>query len=281
MAKKLIGAPAAPSAPSAPAVRNSQGLSSSAASSAGNVSTDLSAAPGANNVVGNPNNQASGGDTSGTGTPGVPPKQNPAPNSVPSPLGAINDPQYWNNVMALNSQYGTEMASSLANQQLADNDYRTEGKRMKTDRERGRRNLAESMLGRGNIYGGMHRRDQVEGDQDYLNNASRLGSDYNIQNEARLAERNDIGSRLKPGTGTDWVNEGVAYQERESARLIDQAQYGEGDYTRSKGMKVKDMTGKLKKMRGKAEKIEDTDKRKKYRQKIHKLRRKRDNLRGK
>lgn len=194
--------------------------------------------------------------------------------------GAIYDSQYWNNVMALNSQYGMEIAGLQTQQQQNFNAYQSESQRMDTDRKRSRRDLAESLLGRGNVYGGMHRRENTERDQDYQLNKNRLDADYTAKNQDILAQYADVQSRLAPETGTAWLDAAQEYEGRRQDQLAQQATEGAPDYGKSKKQRVKGMNKKINSMRAKAAKIEDEKKRKAYRKRIQSLRKKRDKLKG-
>lgn len=211
LAQKVAGAqflaPSAPSAPSAPAVRNTQG-SMAAGSVQAQMPKDTTQINQSKLGAGLSQGTLGGTLTSSYKKP-TPPKAPPA-EPAPDP----RDSAYWNNVAALNARYGLERGNVLVAQQMADTGYRQEGERMTTNRERSRRNLAESLLGAGSIYSGMHRRQQTEGDTDYLLDRSRLDEDYRTASAQRRIESADIESRLRPGAGTDWMGALIDAQNR-------------------------------------------------------------------
>jgi hypothetical protein len=297
-----LGTPAAPSAPSAPpapgvSVGSSQAGASAYRSGGATATTQGAPSGGIGPGPGTTNITPSGPPASaGDKKPGAPdagvnkPKtgaganrpKKPGPGKKPSPPVAVEDPMYWNNIMALNAQYGMERANAFAEQTLADNAFKQESDRMETDRERARRNLAESLLGRGSaVYGGMHRRDNTEARIDHLANRGRLDDDFQANNTQRSQQRADIESRLAPMKGTDYIDELEAWREREDARAMDMAEQGEPVASKPKPQaQVKRLNKKIKVMRTRASKIDDDKKRKQLRKKIQRTRRKRDKIRA-
>lgn len=285
--KKLvnkIAATRAPSAPAAPQVRNVAGSMAGASS---NYATGGATPPpsqitpndknpaSAQDKPKNPKDVSAGWDTKPKEYQG-PPKILTSKRKAPAPV-VPTDKEYWANIAALNSQFMTESARTIAEQTNADNDYQRETARLATDRERSRRNLAESLLGRGSsVYSGMHRRDQIEGDIDYVYNADRMGSDKLSADSARAAERADIRLRLTPNSGTEWTAASAAATARADARRADQAESGAPDYSINIKQRVKGENKRIKALRAKYEKVDDPERKKKIRKRIHNIRRRRD-----
>lgn len=210
------------------------------------------------------------------------------PDKRPTTDPTIDDPMYWNNVAALNAEYTSLSTQALAEQNRADLAYEGEAARMSTDRENSRLSLAESLMGRGGIYSGMHRRQQTLEDAAYIANAGRLSQDKTQADAARLVERTEIADRLAPDTGTDWIREKQASADRKVAAQLERGETGKPDSSQSAKDKTKAVKGqikaknaRIKRLRARAAKTEDPKKRKQIRKKIHKVRKSRDKLKGK
>lgn len=278
----------APSAPSAPPVRNFQGSMAAGASATSygapantgsglNTNTPTGGAAGKKGVDPGPKGIGGRGRLDG-------PKPKPNQPSQPKPGGVrsvgfvTDDPVYWNNVAALTAQYGTEMQGLKTEQTLANNSYISESNRMATDRSRARRDLAESLLGNGNIYGGAHRRQQVESDMDYVLNRGRLDSDKLMNDQDRLARMADVQSRLGPDVGSEWIRE----QQAATARAAEQDQQdvatGAPDYSLNRKQRIHGLNTRITNIRKRLKDTEDPDKKKKLRSRLQKARRKRDKL---
>ena len=271
----------APSAPSAPQVRNVAGSMAGASNYAtggpnppSQVTPDRKAPNSANDRPKNPRDVSAGWDTKPKYE--GPPKILTSKRKAPAPV-VPTDKEYWANIAALNSQFMTESARTIAEQTNADNDYQRETERLSTDRERSRRNLAESLLGRGSsVYSGMHRRDQIEGDIDYIYNADRMSSDKLAADSARAAERADIRLRLTPNSGTEWTAASAAATARADARAAEQAESGAPDYSITIKQRVKGENKRIKALRAKYREVDDPERKKKIRKRIHEIRRRRD-----
>ena len=298
--------PKPPAAPPAPSLRNAQGQSPAKSGSTAALSS-----------ANTPTTYASSGGITPTGVPGAnkpirPPRVAPAAKPVkasyvaPTTGFVTDDPMYWNNVMALGEEYKVRTAGAITDQTLADTAYFGERERMATDRGRSKRNLAESLAGRGSaIYSGRHFRDQTEAATDFVNNSARLDSDYATKNAFRAADRADIEAQLAPGTGSKYLIEQQAAQDRKDAAELLKAENGElpGD-TPKKGngaaarkrlatrrerertqkgnltQQIKADNKRINKLRTRAAEIEDEEQRKALRQRIHKVRRRRDKLKN-
>lgn len=256
LAATVAGAPPAPAAPPAPPAPTVQSPATVNGSMSSAAATSLSGpAP--------------------IAAPAVAKKPTASP---PPKVGPIGDAAYWNNVMALTSNFDTGMKMNLMDQTMADTNYSTEATRMGTDRSRSRRNLAESLMGSGGMNSGSHRRQQTENQTDFLNNRSRLDQDYEASNFGLAAERADISSRLAPNVGTEWIGEAQAWQDRKTALEREKGDTGDPVSAQSIGEKIKGRNKRIKTMRAKAAKIEDVKKRKEFRKKIQNVRRERDKL---
>jgi len=205
-----------------------------------------------------------------------PPTESVTPNGPApevSPTASITDPLYWQSRMALGQDYGLSSANALVEQTLADNAYLDESRRQKTDFDRGRRNLAESLLGKGSaVYSGMHQRDRTEGLQDFIQNTGRLDDDYKIANYGREAERTDIDARLAPEVGSEYVRIMNEWHEREAARDIDEAESAAPDYRLGRKARVRSLQKQIKTMRERVNEMEAGPRRKKLRGRIAKKR---------
>jgi hypothetical protein len=280
----------APSAPSAPSVRNAQGQRAGAGSqsafAAGNIAPGSGGVrPGQGGVKG-PNagkrvpsvghlgarlyNPEPVKATPGTYKPGheiVPPKPPAGPGTDPSAM--ITDPIYWQSRMALGQEYAVQTAGNLVEQTLADNEYQAESERQLKDYDRGRRNLAEALMGRGSsIYGGMHLRDRTEGEIDFGDNKARLDKDYKAANYGRTAELTDINARLNPETGTEYTILADEWRARQDAAGADTAETAAPDYGMGKKAQRKNLQRQIANMRKRHDKIDDPKQRKKIRAKI-------------
>jgi hypothetical protein len=212
----------------------------------------------------------------GMGSEVTPAKPKPAPKYQPPP--DPRDSTYYANTAALTNMLGQNTASALLDQTLADNSFAENSERMTTDRERARRNLAESLLGTGGIRSGSHRRDQTEGDQDYMVNRNRLGYDYGNDKARRELEI--------AGYKTDYDQQMLgAYgeaQDRYAAKVKSEAETGTGNSAMTKAQKNKATQRKNVKRDTKAiktlkERLADADKEQaaKIRQRLTKVRKRR------
>jgi hypothetical protein len=216
--------------------------------------------------------------------PGPSGKQPTAPaTQKPDP----RDATYWANVAALGNQYNTEYGAALLNKERQTRDYTTEAARIESDRARARRNLAESLLGSGAIRSGSHRRTQTEGDIDHMRNRGRLDEDYAESQKYAELELADIASRLAPGTGSEYQNALLDWQERANAAQQEAAATGApiykspGTNQRIKGInkRIDNLQGRLKKADSPKQKEKIQEQLKSARQERTKLVRKR-NRRG-
>lgn len=204
LAQKVAGARIqAPSAPSAPAVRNWNGSMAAGATAsaygAKNI-TPNSSAPASANTPTKP-----GGDNPVSTVPKQGKENKPKPNAPAAVADPRSDPIYRQNVAALQQQWINELGTANIEQSQANADYALEADRMLTDRNRARRDLAESMLGTGGIYSGSYGRNQREDDTDYLLNSNRLRTDKFRADQGRILDRADINARLKPLVGSEWA----------------------------------------------------------------------------
>jgi hypothetical protein len=169
----------------------------------------------------------------GNSTPPAAPKYQPPPDP--------RDSTYYANTAALTNMLGQNTASALLDQTLADNSFATNDARMVTDRERARRNLAESLLGTGGIRSGSHRRAQTEGDQDALTNRNQLLYDYGNDKSRRNLEI----AGYKTEFDNTMQGEYLSAHDRYAANLQKQAQEGTGNSARTPQQRFKGETRRL------------------------------------
>jgi hypothetical protein len=169
--------------------------------------------------------------------PGNKPPASPKYQPPPDP----RDSTYYANTAALTNMLGQNTGNAILEQTLADNSFAENNERMTTDRERARRNLAESLLGTGGIRSGSHRREQTERDQDYMTDRNRLLYDYGNDKAGRNLEiagyRTDFNDQMK--------GEYLTAQDRYAANLLKQAQEGTGNSARTPQQRFKGETRRL------------------------------------
>lgn len=210
----------------------------------------------------------------------APPKTTPAPTAPKfAPKVDPRDSTYYQNTAALSQMYGQQMGNALLEQQLADNDYNTEARRMETDRARARRDLAESLLGSGGIRSGSHRRRRTEDDQDFMENFNRLIYDKGNADAQRAIDRRDIDYRLRQGSGQEYQREYREARDRYAAGQMKQAEEGEGIY-KSPGIKqqLKSTNKQIARLREKLEASDSERQREMIQKKLKRLRTRRQNL---
>jgi hypothetical protein len=170
-------------------------------------------------------------------SPGSAPPAAPKYQPPPDP----RDSTYYANTAALTNMLGQNTGNALLEQTLADNSFAENDQRMVTDRERARRNLAESLLGTGGIRSGSHRRDQTERDQDSMTDRNRLLYDYGNDKSRRNLEI--------AGYYTDFnetmLTEYLSAQDRDAAKALDQAATGTGNSARTPQQRFKGETRRL------------------------------------
>lgn len=202
-------------------------------------------------------------------------KQNKAAYKVASVKAPTYDPPqdprddtYYQNVAALDNMYGNQVAGALVDQQLDDNAYATNKARYTTDRERARRDLAESLLGTGGIRSGSHRREQTERDQDFMENIDRLNYDYGNAKAQRNIEIAGFGNERTAGYN-------IEYQEanqRAVDALLKQAENDQGNFALSIPRQVRQSNQKLKRLQAKRKEAKSDKQKAKIDEKIKQTR---------
>lgn len=297
-----VRAPSAPSAPRAPGLRNIQG--SMAAAQPGLNSTQIN-----QSKTGGGLGQRLGGIGAGltqqVSKPGKLATET-KPRTGGGPAIDPRDSTYWNNVAALDAQLDLGEMEKVAADTAANIRFRQESERMQTNRERSRRNLAESLVGLGSIYSGQHRRTQLEGDHDYLLDRDRLDTDYRAEQAARDRELHDLRGRVGEG-GTERERFMLEAEDRETKRLQEQAEKGapvgkpkktkkrkpEEPVTAPPGVsggakppsarerRITTMNTTIKRLRRRIRNTDNPKVERRLRNRVHKVRRRRDRLKGK
>jgi len=193
----------------------------------------------------------------------------------------VYDKKYWDNVMALNAQYGNAIEGINIQGQQNWNHYRRSTEQTDRDRRRSRRDLAESLLGRGNVYGGAHRRENVERDEDYVTNRGALDEAYTTRTQELINRRAEIEAELSPLGGSAWMEAEQDLDDRIQAGLLETANTAAPDPIKGRNEKIKGLNKRIRTLRARVEEVEDPERRKKIRAKIQAARKKRDKLKQK